>query len=108
MMRCIKRLYVMPILVEHLQETGVGRSVNALRKYSGEVGDAAKALVAKWKAMVAAQEEEEEAAAAAAVRRSDEEAEEAESEDEVSETKNNHRHYEKKVGSTNNSEAPAI
>lgn len=38
--------------VQHLQETGVGRTVNGLRKYDGAVGNAAKALVAKWKAMV--------------------------------------------------------
>lgn len=56
MIRCIQRLYVLPIQVLHLQETGVGRSVNSLRKYKGEVGEAAKALVAKWKAMVAAEE----------------------------------------------------
>lgn len=39
--------------VQHLQETGVGRTVNGLRKYEGNVGDAAKALVFKWKIMVA-------------------------------------------------------
>lgn len=61
MIRCIQRLYVLPIKVEHLQETGVGRSVNSLRKYKGEVGEAAKALVAKWKAMVAAEESSDEA-----------------------------------------------
>lgn len=42
--------------MQHLQETGIGRTVNALRKDEGEVGVAAKALVAKWKAMVAAEE----------------------------------------------------
>ena len=42
--------------VQHLQETGIGKTVNTLRKYEGEVGVAAKALVAKWKAMVAAEE----------------------------------------------------
>lgn len=39
-----------------MQETGVGKTVNALRKYDGTVGDAAKALVAKWKLMVADEE----------------------------------------------------
>uniref|UniRef100_A0A0A9YJV5 Transcription elongation factor B polypeptide 3 n=1 Tax=Lygus hesperus TaxID=30085 RepID=A0A0A9YJV5_LYGHE len=59
MIRCIQRLYVLPILVQHLQETGVGRSVNSLRKFNGEVGEAAKALVTKWKAMVAAEESDD-------------------------------------------------
>ncbi|BES92360.1 RNA polymerase II transcription factor SIII (Elongin) subunit A [Nesidiocoris tenuis] len=59
MMRCIQRLYVMPILVQHLQETGIGRSVNSLKKNSGEVGDAAKALVNKWKKMVAEEESDD-------------------------------------------------
>lgn len=55
--------------VQHLQETGVGRTVNGLRKYDGAVGNAAKALVAKWKAMVVDEyssgEEEDEACATA-------------------------------------------
>lgn len=42
--------------MEHLQETGIGRTVNALRKDEGEIGVAAKALVAKWKTMVASEE----------------------------------------------------
>lgn len=44
--------------MEHLQETGVGRTVNNLRKYDGEVGYASKALVSKWKTMVATEEAE--------------------------------------------------
>ncbi|XP_066597683.1 transcription elongation factor B polypeptide 3 [Prorops nasuta] len=55
-LRCIKKLYSLPVTVQHLQETGVGRTVNALRKYEGSIGDASKALVAKWKAMVANEE----------------------------------------------------
>ncbi|XP_011146586.1 transcription elongation factor B polypeptide 3 isoform X2 [Harpegnathos saltator] len=51
-LHCITKLYNLPVTVQHLQETGVGRTVNGLRKYDGAVGDAAKALVAKWKAMV--------------------------------------------------------
>lgn len=39
--------------VKHLEDTGVGRTVNALRKYDSTVGTAAKALVTKWKTMVA-------------------------------------------------------
>lgn len=41
-----------------MQETGVGRTVNNLRKYDGEVGYASKALVSKWKTMVATEEAE--------------------------------------------------
>uniref|UniRef100_A0A1B6DQY4 TFIIS N-terminal domain-containing protein n=1 Tax=Clastoptera arizonana TaxID=38151 RepID=A0A1B6DQY4_9HEMI len=59
MIRCIQRLCVIPVTVQHLQETGIGRSVNSLRKYGGETADAAKALVTKWKAMVAAEESSE-------------------------------------------------
>lgn len=46
--------------MEHLQETKIGRTVNGLRKLDGEVGYAAKALVTKWKTMVAAEEPEDE------------------------------------------------
>lgn len=47
--------------MNHLQETGVGRTVNSLRKIEGEkgLGDAAKALVSKWKNMVMMEEEAE-------------------------------------------------
>ncbi|XP_049534061.1 transcription elongation factor B polypeptide 3 [Anopheles darlingi] len=56
---CIGKLYKLPISVRHLQDTGIGRTVNSLRKYDGEVGTAAKALVTKWKAMVAAEESDD-------------------------------------------------
>ncbi|XP_043789286.1 transcription elongation factor B polypeptide 3 [Apis laboriosa] len=56
---CISKLSNLPVTVQHLQETGVGRTVNGLRKYDGGVGNAAKALVAKWKAMVASEETSE-------------------------------------------------
>ncbi|KAG5309507.1 ELOA1 factor, partial [Acromyrmex insinuator] len=49
----ISKLYNLPVTVQHLQQTGVGRTVNGLRKYHGAVGDAAKTLVCKWKTMVA-------------------------------------------------------
>ncbi|KOC62922.1 Transcription elongation factor B polypeptide 3 [Habropoda laboriosa] len=58
-LHCISKLTNLPVTVQHLQETGVGRTVNALRKYDGGIGDAAKALVAKWKAMVASEETSE-------------------------------------------------
>lgn len=44
-------------IFQDLQETGIGRTVNSLRKYDGAVGIAAKALVMKWKSMVASAEE---------------------------------------------------
>lgn len=43
----------MNVTVHHLQTTGIGRTVNILRKDDGEVGKAAKALISKWKEMVA-------------------------------------------------------
>ncbi|KAJ4444903.1 hypothetical protein ANN_06701 [Periplaneta americana] len=55
-LHCIGKLYRLPVTVQHLQDTGIGRTVNALRKYDGDTGEAAKALVAKWKAMVAAED----------------------------------------------------
>ncbi|XP_012543329.1 transcription elongation factor B polypeptide 3 [Monomorium pharaonis] len=48
----ISKLYKLPVTVQHLQQTGVGRTVNGFRKYCGTVGDAAKSLVCKWKIMV--------------------------------------------------------
>lgn len=59
LLHCIGKLYRLPVSVQHLQETGIGRTVNGLRKYDGEVGVAAKALVSKWKSMVAAEESED-------------------------------------------------
>ncbi|XP_067216300.1 transcription elongation factor B polypeptide 3 isoform X2 [Linepithema humile] len=58
-LHCISKLYNLPVTVQHLQETGVGRTVNSFRKYDGTVGDAAKALVFKWKVMVADEETSE-------------------------------------------------
>lgn len=48
--------------VQHLQDTGVGRTMNALRKEPGDVGQAARALVYKWKLMVAAEESDQDTA----------------------------------------------
>uniref|UniRef100_A0A0P6IVB8 Putative transcription elongation factor b polypeptide 3 n=1 Tax=Aedes aegypti TaxID=7159 RepID=A0A0P6IVB8_AEDAE len=56
LVHCIGKLYRLPVSVQHLKDTGIGRTVNGLRKYDGEVGVAAKALVSKWKNMVAAEE----------------------------------------------------
>lgn len=48
----------MNVTVQHLTSTGIGRTVNMLRKDDGEIGTAAKALISKWKQMVASQESE--------------------------------------------------
>ncbi|XP_072752230.1 transcription elongation factor B polypeptide 3 [Anoplolepis gracilipes] len=58
-LHCISKLFKLPVTVQHLQETGVGRTVNSFRKYDGSVGDASKALVYKWKRMVAAEDSSE-------------------------------------------------
>lgn len=59
-LRCIDKLFQLTVTVQHLQDTGVGRTVNALRKEPGDVGQAARALVLKWKTMVAAEESDQE------------------------------------------------
>lgn len=41
------------ISVNHLQLTGIGKTVNYVRKLEGEVGDLAKQLVTKWKVAAA-------------------------------------------------------
>ncbi|XP_031620242.1 transcription elongation factor B polypeptide 3 [Contarinia nasturtii] len=51
-LHCIGKLNRMQVTVKHLQLTKIGKTVNSLRKDDGEVGEAAKALVAKWKDMV--------------------------------------------------------
>lgn len=52
LLHCIDRLNRLPISVKYLQETRIGRTVNNLREYNGVVGDAATALVTKWKRKV--------------------------------------------------------
>lgn len=59
LLHCLAKLHRMNVTVQHLQATGIGRTVNQLRKDDGEVGVAAKALVSKWKEMVAAEESSE-------------------------------------------------
>jgi transcription elongation factor B polypeptide 3 len=46
----------LPIGVEHLQATGIGRTINGMRKTDGAVGEEARSLVNKWKEMVAAED----------------------------------------------------
>ena len=53
-MHCIVKLNKLVINVQHLQDTGIGRTVNNLRKFEDNIGEGAKRLVNKWKQMVAA------------------------------------------------------
>nr|XP_018912924.1 PREDICTED: transcription elongation factor B polypeptide 3-like [Bemisia tabaci] len=46
------KLAKFPMTVSILQKTMVGLQINALRKYDGDVGNAAKVLVTKWKDVV--------------------------------------------------------
>ncbi|XP_050541713.1 transcription elongation factor B polypeptide 3 isoform X2 [Daktulosphaira vitifoliae] len=57
-MYCITKLTRLPIRVQNLQKTGIGRVVNSLRKYDGNIGEAAKSLVIKWKNIVKIEESE--------------------------------------------------
>ncbi|XP_026759766.2 transcription elongation factor B polypeptide 3-like [Galleria mellonella] len=59
-LKCIDKLFNLDVTVQHLQDTGVGRTVNALRKHPGDVGKASRALIYKWKCMVAAEESDQE------------------------------------------------
>ncbi|KAF4521953.1 hypothetical protein B566_EDAN009481 [Ephemera danica] len=52
LLHCLQKLYKLDIKVPHLQATGVGRTVNGLRKREGEVGVAARKLVGKWMEIV--------------------------------------------------------
>ncbi|CAH1964649.1 unnamed protein product [Acanthoscelides obtectus] len=49
----------LPIKTTHLENTGVGRTVNGLKKLGGDVGEAAKNLVTLWKEMVMQEEQAE-------------------------------------------------
>ncbi|KAJ8384959.1 hypothetical protein AAFF_G00196250 [Aldrovandia affinis] len=51
LMKTLKRLGELPMTVDILVETGVGKSVNSLRKHE-IAGEAAKTLVARWKKLV--------------------------------------------------------
>ncbi|XP_054855605.1 elongin-A [Eublepharis macularius] len=56
LLKSLKRLSELPITVDILLETGVGKTVNGLRKHES-VGDFAKDLVARWKKLVPAPQE---------------------------------------------------
>ncbi|XP_035284767.1 elongin-A [Anguilla anguilla] len=51
LLKALKRLGELPMTVDILVETGIGKSVNSLRKHD-IVGEAAKTLVARWKKLV--------------------------------------------------------
>lgn len=57
-MSCITKLSRLPITVQNLQNTGIGRVVNNLRKYEGNIGESAKTLVIQWKNVVKIEETE--------------------------------------------------
>ena len=48
----MRKLSKLPIKFEELEETGIGKTINALRKRNGNIGEEATLLVAKWKATV--------------------------------------------------------
>ncbi|CAM9715688.1 unnamed protein product [Lampetra planeri] len=56
-LKILKKLHALPVTVEILAETGVGKSVNSLRK-DPRVGDVARALVLEWKKLVPQDESE--------------------------------------------------
>uniref|UniRef100_A0A8C8SXD8 Elongin-A n=1 Tax=Pelusios castaneus TaxID=367368 RepID=A0A8C8SXD8_9SAUR len=58
LLKSLKRLSELPITVDILVETGVGKTVNGLRKHE-LVGDFAKNLVARWKKLVPVPQEVE-------------------------------------------------
>ena len=62
-LHCLAKLDRVPMTIEILQETGVGRIVNQLKKSTdpdSQIADEAKNIVRKWKEIVQSQEEEEE------------------------------------------------
>ncbi|XP_015738845.1 elongin-A isoform X2 [Coturnix japonica] len=56
LLKSLKKLSELPITVDILVETGVGKTVNSLRKHE-LVGDFAKNLVARWKKLVPVSQE---------------------------------------------------
>lgn len=60
-MHYIHKLAKLPIRIEELEETGIGKTINGLSKAKGKVGNEASNLVSKWKEVAKKQVEEEEA-----------------------------------------------
>lgn len=52
LLHCLQKLYKLNVEVPHLQATGIGRTVNSLRKRDGEVGATARKIVSKWMEIV--------------------------------------------------------
>ncbi|XP_060525779.1 transcription elongation factor B polypeptide 3 [Cylas formicarius] len=52
LLHALQKLSRLPIKMCHLEETGVGRTVNSLKKVGGDVGNSARVLVDQWKEMV--------------------------------------------------------
>jgi hypothetical protein len=51
-LRYLNELYTIPMTVDLLQETGVGKTVNRLSHMDGQVAQTAKRLVRKWRKLV--------------------------------------------------------
>lgn len=59
LLHAIEKLSKLPIRVCHLEETGIGRTVNGLKKIDGKVGENARNLVDTWKSMVKGEDDAE-------------------------------------------------
>ncbi|XP_068624864.1 transcription elongation factor B polypeptide 3-like [Battus philenor] len=94
-LKCIDKLFHLDVTVQHLQETGVGRTVNALRKEPGDVGQASRALVYKWKVMVAAEESDQEGDHRIDTSNDNDRVSERDSEDGIPKSKSRHDHNAK-------------
>ncbi|XP_071804004.1 uncharacterized protein [Asterias amurensis] len=51
-LRILQKLTRLPISIEVLTETGIGKVVNGFRKHDGDIAQAARGLVRHWKSMV--------------------------------------------------------
>lgn len=71
MLHYIRKLSRLPIRFHELEKTGVGKTINALRKRPGNIGEEATLLVAKWKAIAKKQVQEEEESVGSQGKRSD-------------------------------------
>ncbi|XP_064597407.1 elongin-A-like isoform X2 [Liolophura sinensis] len=59
LMQILTKLAKLPVTVELLQSTGIGKTVNGFRKQEGNIGITAKNLVKNWKSLVAEQANQE-------------------------------------------------
>lgn len=57
LLQTLKKLNKLPITLAHLQDTGIGKTVNALRKFDGKIGKDSRDLVNKWKDVVSQEED---------------------------------------------------